>query len=60
MKIDCICPNCYRPMPVRSDRRGGWVSCVKCGHVFRFVDAVQATRYGAGRTGRTIKLLGQS
>ena len=42
MKVDCVCPNCYRPIPVRPDRNHGWVSCVKCGHVFRMVDAVQA------------------
>jgi hypothetical protein len=59
MKVDCVCPNCYRPIPVRGDRRRGWVSCVKCGHVFRLGDAVtsatpsrQTTARAVARTGR--------
>ena len=43
MKVDCICPNCYGPIPVRGERTTGWVSCTKCGHVFRIADAVAAT-----------------
>jgi hypothetical protein len=59
MKVDSVCPKCYKPIPVRPDRNSGWVSCIKCGHVFRITDAVQALpqRGKSKGGGRRVRLM---
>ncbi len=42
MKMKCLCPNCYHPVTVTGRRSIGWVSCTKCGHVFKVADSVDA------------------
>ncbi|MDD4890716.1 MAG: hypothetical protein PHU85_12395 [Phycisphaerae bacterium] len=44
MTIRCLCPNCGSPATVTGPSAVGWVSCNKCGHVYRIHDAMEPRR----------------